>query len=205
MDTAFQRDHSKHICIFCSWVLPSSSRRFTLNSLLQPSSEHHSKPSLWNYFLLTKQDSKHKSNFPPFFILTLKLLHRDSSGNIHLCICLLSQEDSSLDDVLSLSASCWILRLRLLLPLSLYLLNSGQSVDLRRLTEHTLFMMYMEVDVYWTLCGIYFLVFYCQTKDRSRHAAEKEAFLSCGAHILRSTSLGFSTVDVVFGFHPGLI
>ena len=91
-----------------------------------------------------------------------------------------------------------------MLALSLYLLNSGQSVDLRCLTEHTLFMMYMEVDVYWTLCGIYFLVFYCQIKDRSRHAAKKEAFLSCGAHILRSTSLGFSTVDVALGLHPDL-
>ena len=145
------------------------------------------------------------SNFPPFLVLTLKLLNRDSSGNIDLYIRLISQEDPSRDDVLFLSASCWILILRLLLALNLYLLKSGQSVDLRHLTEHTLFMMYMEEDVYWILYGIYFLAIYCQAKERSRHAAEKEAFLSCGAHILRSTSLEFSTVDVVFGFQRGII
>ena len=49
------------------------------------------------------------------------------------------------------------------------------------------------------------IAFSCQIKERSRHAAEKEAFLSCGAHILRSTSLEFSIVEAVFGFQHDII
>ena len=41
-------------------------------------------------------------------------------------------------------------------------------------------------------------------KERSKPSAEKGALLSSGAHILRSTSLGFSTVDVALGLHPDL-
>lgn len=39
-------------------------------------------------------------------------------------------------------------------------------------------------------------------KAETKPSAEKGAFLSSGAHILRSTSLGFSTVDVALGLHP---
>ena len=52
-----------------------------------------------------------------------------------VCICLLSQEGSSLDDFPGVSAFCWILRLSLLLALNLYLLNSCQSMD-RRTVHH---------------------------------------------------------------------
>ena len=92
-----------------------------------------------------------------------------------------------------------------MLALNLYSLISGQSVHRNNLTEHTFFMRHMEVEVQWTLYGTYSPVFYCQIKENSRQAAERGTFLSCGPHIPRSTSLGFSTVDVVFAFRCGII
>lgn len=109
------------------WVLTDT------NALLQLYSEHHSKPSPWKYSFFPKQDLKHTLSSHLRLFLTLQHINRDLCGNFLLLVLIyiyvLSQEDSLLDAVLSLSASCWTSKLRLLLALNLYLPNSDQSMD----------------------------------------------------------------------------